>query len=261
MSCIRVSLILLISAICFWGCKEDIPSDDNPNDPFADNKRPLGTSAEELLTDTDYNTLLIEFVYAAGFRPREATITALRTFLNTHLNKPGGILIQETVIDAPEGAPYNSQEIRDIEDNNRTAYNEGNTIAVYVFFSNGSAFGDSQNTVTLGSAYRNTSIVIYEKTLRDIAVANPTFGLTNLETTTLQHEFGHLLGLTNILDDDIHNMHEDPNRNKHCVVEECLMYFEASFSNRSDLMRVFGKGNTPKLDPLCIEDLQAKGGK
>jgi hypothetical protein len=98
-------------------------------------------------------------------------------------------------------------------------------------------------------------MVVFEKTLRSLS-ASQGFDLFLLEETTLQHEFGHVMGLVGLLDDDIHEGHEDPLHSNHCIVQNCLMYFENNTS------RSFRKiSSVPLLDPLCIEDLQAKGGK
>lgn len=254
--------MLFLSLAMLHACKSD--DDDgggDPPNPNSENNLILGASAEDILSDDIYNRLVVEFVYVEGFRPEQESIDAFRTFLIERVNKPGGISFVETVIDPPPGEPYNSQEIRDIEDANRTRFTNGDELAVYVFFSNGSSFGDTQNSVTLGSAYRNTSMVVFEKTLRSLVVNNSNFDLGILEITTINHEFGHILGLTNILDDDIHDDHEDPFRSKHCVVEECLMFFEAQAPTRSMMDRLMRMAEAPQLDPLCIADLQAKGGK
>ena len=175
------------------------------------------------------------------------------------MNKPGGITITETRIPEAEGSPFTTEELNAIEDENRTVYTSGDNIAVYVFFANGVSSNDTSTRVTLGTAYLNTSIVIYEKTLQTLAASNPSLDLSTLETTTLQHEFGHILGLVNLLDDDIHANHMDTGHPKHCIVEDCLMYFESN--NRSQVIERFsGRVAVPELDPLCIEDLQAKGG-
>lgn len=262
MKSLHLKVLSFVLLIILSACKSDDGGDSSPEeDPNADNKLALGVSSGDILTASDFQRLVVEFVYSEGFRPRQETIDAFRTFLNERVNKPGGIIFVETVIDPPTGAPFNATEIREIEDNNRTQFNSGNTVAVYVFFSNGSAFGDTQTGFTLGVAYRNTSMVVYEKTLRDIALDNPDFDLGRLEITTLNHEFGHILGLTNILGDDIHDDHEDIINRKHCIVDSCLMYFEAQRSSREMLRQVFRNDEVPQLDSLCIADLQAKGGK
>ncbi|QNJ98240.1 membrane metalloprotease [Constantimarinum furrinae] len=244
--------LLFLSFLLILSCKSD---DGGPmEDPRAENLKALGTSAEDLLSDDEYTSIVVEIVYANGYRPQQLTIDSFEIFLNDRLNKPDGISIVETVIDAPQGKPFSIQEIREIEANNRTRYTVGDEIAVYVFFANGSSSNDTANSVTLGTAYQNTSIVIYEETIQNLNLGD--FFL--VEATTLRHEFGHLLGLVNIQGDDIHSDHEDPDNNKHCVVEECLMYFAST--NPGTIPNPV-KGDIPPLDELCLADLQAKGGK
>lgn len=245
-------LLLLSILILVASCKKD---DDSVSmtDEQALNLLGLGESAEDVLSDDIYKSLVVEIVYSNGFRPEQETINNFRQFLNARLNKPEGIQIIETVIDPPAGEPYNIQEIRDIEAANRTRYTKDDQIAIYVFFANGNAASDTNSTVTLGSAYRNTSIVVYQETLQSLLVDR-----FLIEATTLQHEFGHLLGLVNIQDDDIHTDHEDPDNNKHCVVEGCLMFFTSTIPSTIPNPTA---ADIPQLDALCLEDLRAKGGK
>lgn len=174
------------------------------------------------------------------------------------MNKPGGIQYIERVIPDQAGAPFSIEEIREIENANRSVFNQGDDLAVYVFFSNGASENDTNNSVTLGTAYRNTSIVIYQKTLEFITQTDPDV-LPILEQTTLNHEMGHLMGLVNIQNDDIHQVHEDPDSNKHCVHEDCLMYFDATGVGRQMLNKWMQLRAVPQLEIQCLQDLQAKG--
>lgn len=251
-ACIVLSLV---------ACKSDDNGDSVVTNPRAENLKALGTSATDILSDEIYDRLVIEIVYSEGFRPQEATLNNLSNFLNARINKPGGVQIIENQIPLPGTAPYVTNEIRDIEDDVRTKFTTDNELAIFVFFADGNAQTDTQTSVTLGSAYRNTSIVLYERTLQEISASPQTPDRVTLETTTLLHEFGHLLGLVNIQNDDIHTDHEDPLNAKHCVVEECLMYFETQLTRAQLAQRLSRMMEIPELDPLCIADLQAKGGK
>lgn len=255
----RLFFLALFFSLFFSSCKSD---DDGSTtiDPTAENKLALGVSAEALLSDDIYDKLVVELVYTTSFHPEAESIVSLRDFLNARVNKPGGIQLIEREIPDQAGAPFTLDKIREIEEEHRTQYTQGNTIAVYMFFSNGSSTNDTQNSVTLGTAYRNTSMVVYQRTLESITQTEPEL-LPILEQTTIQHEFGHILGLVNIQGDDIHNQgHEDPDSGKHCIVESCLMYFDATNVGRSMIERLKTRGAVPQLDPLCIADLQAKGG-
>jgi hypothetical protein len=251
-------LLVVVTFLTVLSCNKD--DGESPVDPKAENRKSLGVSAEDLLSEDIYERLTVELVYDPSYRPTDIAINEFRNFLNARLNKSGGINIVETVIEAPSGAPFSIEEIREIEEEHRVHYTVENNIAVYIFFSNGVSTNDTNTSVTLGTAYRNTSIVVYEKTVRDLALNNPNIELPDLEITTLEHEFGHILGLVNIQGDDIHNGHEDSAHLKHCVVEDCLMYFEST--NGLRLAERIGKtGILPTFDPLCIADLQSKGGK
>jgi len=257
-SILSLLLLLLIS------CKDNDNGDDSVADFKAENRKALGSSAADLLSDDIYNSLTVEFVYAEAFRPTQETIDNFTTFLSQRVNKPNGINFVETMIPAPQGFPFTTSEIREIEDERRTRYTEDDNIAVFIFFSNGNSDNDTSTSVTLGTAYQNTSIVIYEKTVREIA-GQQNINLSQLESTTLHHEFGHLFSLVNIQEDDIHIDHEDAAHARHCVVEECLMYFETRNTNKAEINRFMKANKTaaiPQFDTeLCLEDLRVKGGK
>jgi len=258
----KVSIIPLLFLL-FIGCKGD-SEEDSVADFKAENRKALGTSAADLLSNDIYSGLTVELVYSEAFRPAQETIDNFTTFLSQRINKPNGINFVETMIPAPQGFPFTTGEIRDIEDERRTRYTEGDNIAVFIFFSNGNSDNDTDTSVTLGTAYQNTSIVIYEKTVREIA-SQQNIDTSLLESTTLHHEFGHLFGLVNIQDDDIHTNHEDNSQTKHCIVENCLMYFETRNTNKAEINRYMKANKTaaiPQFDTaLCLEDLSVKGGK
>ncbi len=245
----------LISFFFIISCSSDDNSGDNSDDFRAENIKSLGVSAGDLLSDSNFTSLTVEFAFTLGYRPLQETIDSFRVFLEERLNKPDGIIFIETEIITPFVDTQSITEIREIEADQRTQYTVGDDIAVFIYFTHAKSDNDTESTKTLGTAYYNTSMVVYEQTLRDLS-SSQGFDLFILEETTVQHEFSHILGLVNLRDDDIHENHEDPSHGSHCVVEDCLMYFA---SNKSQSFR--NRSSVPVLDPLCIEDLQAKGGK
>ena len=245
-----LALFVLLSS-----CKSD-DSGDSVNDPRAENLKVLGASAEDILSNDIYSSITIEIAYATGFKPKEETISLFRTLLNDRLNKPGGINIIESEISTSVDTSLTLDEIKNLESTHRTTYTTGDNIAVYIYFANGNSSNDTSTSVTLGTAYRNTSIIVFEKTLLDLAT-NQGSDLLVLEATTAQHEFGHILGLVNLSNDDIHpSGHEDAAHPNHCVVEDCLMYYEST-----NFRSLRGKTTIAEFDALCISDLQSKGGK
>lgn len=251
-------LIPFLALFVLVACKSD--DNNSPEDPTLANKQTTGSSSEDFLRDTKFTSLTLEFVYADGFQPEAGTISDLVSFLEERLHKPGGITVVQNVIPPPDGISFNINKILEIEEEHRTIYNNGSNLAVYIFFSNKSSSNDTPNRVTLGSAYRNTSMIVYKKTINDVAISNG-INIPLAERTTLNHEFGHLMGLVNLQLDDIHQVHEDTQNSKHCMVEECLMYFETTGNRTAISTALLRKSKVSDLDPLCIEDLQAKGGK
>lgn len=250
-------LVLLIAVGCGSDDESSTPEPEVSNN--AANQLPLGTSANELLSATSFTSLRLELAYPEGFRPTQTTIDLIESFLAERLDKPDGFTIVETVIDPSQTAtaPYDINEIVAIEDAHRTVFNNGDEIGVWMFFSDGVSESNSGNSVVLGTAYRNTSMVIYEKTFIDLANNSTTpINRTLLETSTMRHEFGHIFGLVNS-GTPLTSDHEDlPENPRHCNVDGCLMFFQTvtSIFNTSDI------GSIPDFDPLCIADLQANGG-
>ena len=183
--------ILFFTLTTIFSCKSD-DNDGNVDDPRAENLKLLGRSAEDILSDDIYTSMIVEFVYTSSYPPKQATIDRFRDLLNERINKPGGITFVENVITIPLESSYSIEEIKDIEEEYRTKYTTDDTIALYIFFSNAEAESDTPNIKTLGTAYRNTSLVIYEKTLHLVSESH-NVDLELLEGSTLHHEFGHIL--------------------------------------------------------------------
>jgi hypothetical protein len=249
-------LLLLVGIIVISCKKDDEDTDMAPNPDHVANQQPLGTSANELLSADEFTSLRLEIVYPDGFRPTQETIDLIEDFLNERLDKPNGINMVENIIDPSQTPPYTINEIVAIEDEHRTVFNNGDEIGGYVFFSDGNSSSNSGNSVVLGTAYRNTSMVIYEKTFIDLANQSTTgINRTLIETSTLRHEFGHIFGLVNT-GTPLTSDHEDQNNNRHCNVEDCLMYFQTVTNVFNDS----SVSSIPDFDPQCIADMQANGG-
>ncbi len=249
--------ILLFTSLVLVSCSNDDDNDTLIETNASPNKQPLGNAANDLLSDINFKGLTIEIVSVQGFEPTPTAVNAFRNFLEERLFKPDGIIINQRTVSSSELAPFNIQEISQIENTTRTLFNEGDEITVYIYFADGSNEEDSNTRVTLGSAYLNTSMVIYESTLRSIS-SNPNAPmLSTIEAATLNHEFAHLLGLVNI-GTPLQSPHEDATSRGHCNVQSCLMEAAIEFGN--GMMDMLGNG-VPELDALCIADLQANGGR
>ena len=219
----------------------------------AANDKITGSSGRDLLTSANFNQLNIEMQYMTGFAPDAASLNNLTSFLNSLLNKPGGISIFQKEIPAGNKASYTINDIAGIEQKNRTSFNSGNQLSVYVLITDG-AYSDPS---ALGVAYRNTSLCLFGKTIFDNSSSIGQLSRTRLESTVAEHEFGHLLGLVDLGNPMVTN-HKDDAHGKHCNVKNCLMYYAAE---TSDIFGLLVTGNIPTLDAQCLADLHANGGK
>lgn len=255
----KIIVILVISVGLLLSCsKEDSASNTSGTVNVNNNKQTTGSSANDLLSDKKFNSAIIEVVYVVGFEPSATTINNLVAFLEARMYKPGGISVIKRSIASPGTAPYTIQEIADIENANRTKYNTANQIAIWAFFADGQSTSDTSTSVILGTAYWNTSFVIFEQTVQGLSDSPFKPNRTLLETTVMTHEFGHILGLTN-LGTTLQSNHEDTAHAKHCNVQSCLMYW--SSETGGGISNMVSGGTAPQLDAQCIADLRANGGK
>lgn len=251
-------LLLLVIVSC---SKDDsVSGNDEGNNPIDVNlnRQAVGSSANDLLSDNTYSKMIVELVYVEGFEPNETTVSNFVNFLQNRVHKPNGITVEKRSIPSPGETIYSIQDIANIEIAERQNYNTEDTIAVWALFIDGESENNTNNNVTLGSAYWNTSFVIFEETVQNFS--NSTFepNRTLLETTVIHHEFGHIFGLTNLGSDMVED-HEDDEHPKHCDVEDCLMFWATESSAGLDDM--LNMTSAPELDSQCIADLQANGGK
>ncbi|MBT8325519.1 MAG: membrane metalloprotease [Winogradskyella sp.] len=252
-------ILILCLSVIIVACTTEESNTNTPNvDNTLENKQPTGSSSNDLLSDDTFTSMVLEIVYVDGFEPTQTAINNLVNFIEERSFKPNGITIDMRSIPSPGTSPYTNEDIVTIEDNNRTRYNTNTQIAVWAFFADGQSASNTENSVVLGTAYRNTSFVIYEETIQNLT--DGTFGPSQsvLESTVMLHEFGHIYGLTN-LGAPLQSDHEDQDNPRHCDVEDCLMYFQSETG--SGVMNMVSGGNAPQLDAQCIADLQANGGK
>ncbi|TAL44422.1 MAG: hypothetical protein EPN92_08800 [Chitinophagaceae bacterium] len=225
------------------------------NGPNADelHNKAVGASAHDLLSSIKYKSLKIEIQYMTGYAPDDAAVNHLQNFLSNTLNKPSGITIVTKEIQPSSSASLDIDQVKQIENNNRTAFTTGDQIAVYVLYTNGNYTDDA----VLGVAYRNTSVVLMGKKIHDNSGGIGQASRTKLEATVMEHELGHLLGLVD-LGSTMQTNHKDAAHGNHCNNSSCLMYYS---SETTDILGFLITGNIPSNDANCVADLQANGGK
>lgn len=239
---------------------ENLPTGSSPEL----NGRDTGESANEILSSNKYKSLTLEILAVEGTPTNNTAINHLTSFIKKRCNKPNGINIIYKTISKPsdDNNAYSTSEIAQIEIKNRQFFNSEDNIAIHIFFADRENENSKENISTLGTAYLNTSIVIYEPSIKRLTQNDPIDTFDIVKSNVLIHEFCHLLGLVNIGTPMIEN-HEDfeesDNGEKiggHCNIRNCLMEAQANF-----FIDATGQLSTMELDDLCIQDLKNNGGK
>lgn len=257
----KLFLGILLLVISFISCTKDSTNTTEDDDQTINvnlNRQNVGSSANDLLSDLNFTRMVIELVYVEGFEPNQNTVNNFVSFLQDRTFKPNGITVEKRAIASPGNESYTIQDIVDIEIEERQNYNTEDTIAVWAFFADAESANNNDNNLVLGTAYWNTSFVIFEETINDLSGGAFQPDRTVLETTVITHEFGHILGLT-ALGSPMQQDHEDDEHPKHCNVDSCLMFWATESSAGIDAM--LDMTSAPELDAQCITDLQANGGK
>ncbi len=291
-----LSLFLIVFLACSKSASDDNPTPDddqsqmpqNPQQLFPANFQATGSSANDILSNTNFDNLKIEIAFVEGFRPTQVAMDQFQDFLQQFTFKDN-IELVFTELPSPNEENLTLQEISDLEIENRTVYNDGNTLGVYIYFADAPSEGDDldEGLVTLGAVYRNTSMIIYERTIRTLAGRSALITNADVESATLNHEFGHLMGLVNLGTPAI-NDHEDVDAQNHCNVDPCLMRAELEFGGAGKSpIQTLSKGDlhssctldgmglvkqmeanvsrgaaaAPDLDAECQLDLETNGGR
>lgn len=272
------------------GSDDDTITDDDtsgltgdPFQDFPDNFQGTGDSANDFLSNSTYDRLEVQIAFVDGFRPTQDAMDNFEDYLREFTFKEN-IDIIYTELESPDEEELTLPEISELELENRTSYNDGSTLAIYIYFADAPSDGDDldEGLVTLGAVYRNTSMVIFESTIRDLASRSILITNADVETATLNHEFGHLFGLVNLGSNPITvNNHEDTESANHCTIDGCLMRAELQFtagknakelhnscSLSADLLiksletrAANGLAAPPELGHECRLDIEANGAR
>lgn len=234
-----MKILQLCASLCalmiVMSCSKSDDKDVEPSSNVDKTANLLGTgkSANEILSNEKFNKLKIEIAYVVGFKPKRQTIDELERYLKLHTFKED-IEIVYLELTSPDEDDLTVQEIADLEADNRTVYNDGETLGIYIYFADSPSDGDDleEGFVTLGAVYRNTSMVIYERTVKILAGRNLLITDADIEIATVNHEFGHLFGLVNLGTPAV-NDHEDSEAANHCTTEGCLMRAKLQFGTSS----------------------------
>lgn len=221
----------------------------------------VGASAHDLLSAERFRSLTVEIQSVPGFEPLPTTLSNLKSFLEEHLDKPDGVRIITKAfiphsIDGTER--YSPDDVRRLDRENRKTFSQGNQLSAFVLFLDGKSSRDDTVYSTLGQTYWNTSMVIFANNVRRTAntLGGSQHALAIVESVTLLHEFGHVLGLVNN-GTSLTTQHLDEAHPAHCNNPRCLMHYSIE---SGVLERVLGSGEIPELDTACRSDLGANRG-
>lgn len=251
---------LLVSAVLLGllGCGDGVTDTGNGNgngEPSTyDHRRAAGASARDFLSADAFDRLVVQVQYVAGFRPTDGALSRLEAFLSARLEKPGGITIELAApLQIQAQASYSTADVRALEQQHRTRYTQGGTLAAYVIFLNGEY---AQGSNVLGIAYNNTSMAVFAEKIGQFTGGALEPSQETVEATVAQHEFGHVLGLVNN-GSPMQVEHQDEPNGKHCDNDKCLMHYSVRLT---DFVANLLDG-IPSLDQNCLDDLRANGGK
>jgi hypothetical protein len=243
---VKTRRLLVVSMIVFFITTTNSCRKDNLTGPFA-------IEAHDFLASDKYDKLEVEIVYVNGYQPQQSSIDHLKSFLDARLNKSRGITIVYKNISSPGKSYYTIDDLEKVEKKERINYTKHHTISAYIFFADA---GYSDPNV-LGIAYGTTSMAIFERVVNDNSGGLSQPSRYVLEATSIEHEFGHILGLvdngTKMVNGHLDNAHPH-----HCNNQNCLMYYGVE---TTDVLGNLMGGEIPELDENCINDLRANGGK
>lgn len=245
-------MLALLSGLALSSCLDSTGSDDEPQ-PFNHQRNP-GTSAEELLRADDYTNLALEIDYMPGYEPTQEALDSLKLFLEQRLNKTSVTIRTPTQIPSGGKQAYTAADVRDLEQehrNNRTGAQSTTLESYFVIVD-----GEFDQANVLGIAYYNTSMAFFGPTIDSAGSGVGAPSRRKIEGTVFRHEFGHIMGLVDS-GTPARSSHTTSD-GQHCNSDSCLM--EPAVETSDYFANIFD-GDIPNLDELCIDDLQANGGR
>ena len=252
-------LYALIALFVLVSCVDDDDSNELAK-LAASNRLATGDSARDFLTEEGFSAVVMEVVYVEDFPPSDAALDNLEEFINRHCHKSSGVEITKRAIPSPGMDYYTVSQVDSLEREFRSQYNNGNRLALFIFYLDGAYKNEKQSsqssrsTMVLGVSYRNTSFAVFKKGIDKLSSSKSFV----LESTVLQHEFSHLLGLVNI-GTQMQSDHIDPENGHHCIVQGCLMNYQVEAGWQFSGWNI--EQSLPELDSHCLADLRANGGK
>jgi len=245
-------IVLCCLVLVYAGCSKNDSNGSSSLGSNTSNKLNTGASARDFLSGNIFSTVNIQVEYCPGMQLQQSSLNNLVAFLQAHLNKAGGITITQVPVPSIAKATVGVGDIASFEDAHRTLFSSGSSIGVCILVVD-AAYATSG---VAGVAYRNTSIAVMGKSVQAASGGLGQPSRVRMESTVLDHEFGHLLGLVNNGIGMV-TPHADDAHKPHCSNKNCLMYYEIESGGFIDQF----DSSIPQLDANCENDLKSAGGK
>ncbi len=248
---------LLLMAFVFQSCLDSTGTDSQlPEPEYSHNLNP-GRSANDFLSDSSFTNLVVEIDYMPGYAPNERALDSLKAFFQQRLHKSSVTIKEPTEIASGEQDEYSANDVRNLEQDNRSTFAKGDTLAAYCIIVD----GKYEQRNVLGIAYYNTSNAFFGPAYDEASNGVGAPSRYQIEATSFRHEFGHLFGLVAVPNSgtEMQEPHKDPDHGNHCDNDSCLMYYA---TETTDLIgNTIGSDDIPSLDANCKADLQANDGR
>ena len=229
-----------------------------------------GAAAMDYLLTQEYPTTTIQVGLPNGLNAskttRKTTFDALADLTGRSADSFNAITVDITT-DLNADSISTLDDVKAYEDAHRTAYTDGATSVIWMGYMPGSMARDTMDSYTLALAYRGSSIMVFPDNIRKSCEsfaetlpdgADPAKACAYIEATTVLHELGHLMGLT---DNGIAMVepHKDEGNGDHCDRSDCIMY---AFNNMQSLFEraradLEAGREIALFDANCTADVQA----
>ena len=255
---LKAAFTLIVAPLLLQSCLDstNTPVEPPEEETYSHVEQP-GSAASDFLADSNFTHLTVEVDYMPGYEPNAEALDSLKAFFRQRLHKSSVKVQPPTEIPSGGQSRYSAGEIRSLEEDHRSTFAQGDTLAAYMIIVD----GKYEERDLLGIAYYNTSNAFFGPSYEEASSGVGPPSRYQIEAISFRHEFGHLFGLVAIPGSgtEMQQDHQDEQHGNHCDNDNCLMYYA---TQREDLIsnQLSGEEITP-LDANCINDLQANGGK
>ena len=185
------------------------------------------------LSDDKYTSMVVEIDYEAGYMPEQSSTDLLKTRLEQVCDKPQGIEAFLTETNFDHEGQWSASDVREKGWNEKSNNPQSDsTLYWQAIFPSGQYANDG----VLGVAVDASTIAIFGEAVDD--AEGPIFNRPSaeeIENSVLVHEFGHLLGLVNLVYQSPVE-HEDEEHKGHSNNEDSVMYWAIESANIGNII-------------------------